>query len=672
MSRSSIVTLGGSVSGGLLKTLVFRSANLKERLGQPSSAEVVFESSDPGLVEDEFLGKSLGIGWDTSSEPRFFHGEITQFSREHDQGGSTSSYRLELSSWNTLLERNSDFRIYQGKSVVDIVKDVFSRHGKGSAHFQLSGLSASYPVLEYCVQYGESDFDFVQRLFQREGIYYYFRHELNAHCMVLCDGPGAHQPFPGYAEVEFSLSAGGKQVSTQEKISSLSFQSSVCTPKHMSRDYNFKTPADSLQADHQDEARSWNSGFENFSHPGNYPDTATAKHYVRVRQEAAVCREKLFNGSANARGVAAGHLLTATEHDIASLSDTMLIVSTSTRIYEPRSEASGGQGASTYQCSFSAIPAKTVFRPSCSVPWPRVKGHETAQVVGPEGEEVHVDEFGRIRVRFFWDRHIDKMAEASCWIRVAQPWAGNGWGFWSVPRIGQEVVVAFEAGDPDRPMVIGSVYNNDQKVPYNLPAQKNVSGWRSQSTKNGTPAQFNELRFDDTQGKEYVWFQAQRDFNQWVKRESKLEVGSHKHVLIHGNYTMQCKSDVDHKIDGELTERIDGKWSVSVGDDVNMQTSGQMGVKVSSDLSFSTDAQASLKASTTAHLEAGISMALGAGQSITLKAGPSSIVLGPSGVHITGPIVAINSGGGGSGPSPKSPESPESVEAVVPPKDPLA
>lgn len=671
MTQPSIVTLGGSVSGALLATLDFRSANLKERLGQPSSAEIILESADPGLLESEFLGKSIGLGWDTSKGSRYFHGEIIQFAREHDQGGSTSAYRLEVVSWNALLENTSDFRIYQGKSVVDIVTDVFSRHEKGSAHFQLSGLGVSYPVLEYCVQYGESDFDFVQRLLQREGIYYYVRHELNSHCLVLCDGPGAHGAFPGYADVQFSLSSGEKLVTGQERISALSFQSSVCTPKHVSRDYNFKTPADSLEANYSDKAKDWNSSFEQFSHPGHYQEPSVGSHYVRVRQEAAVCREKVFSGSANARGVAVGHLMTAIDHDIATLSETMLVTTTSTRIYEPRKEASGQQAASTFNCTFTAIPAKTVFRPQRSVSWPRVNGHETAQVVGPEGEEVHVDEFGRIRVRFFWDRHIEKMAEASCWIRVAQPWAGNGWGFWSVPRIGQEVVVAFEGGDPDRPMVIGSVYNNNQKVPYSLPSQKNVSGWRSQSTKGGTPTQFNELRFDDTQGKEYVWFQAQRDFNHWVKRESKAEVGSHKHVLIHGNYTMQCKSDVDQKIDGHLTERVDGKWSVSVGDDINLQTSGQMGIEVASDLSMKTDAQASLKASTSAHLEAGISMVLGAGKSITLKAGPSSIVLGPSGVHISGPVVAINSGGGGSGPSPKAPEIPDTVEAVVPPKDPL-
>lgn len=671
MSRSNIVTLGGSVSAGLLDTLIFRSANLKERLGEPASAEVFLESLDPGLVESEFLGKSLCLGWQTAGGMRYFHGECVRFSREHDQAGSTSSYRLELSSWNALLQHTTDFRIYQNKTAVDIISDVFSRHGKGSAHFQLAGLSTSYPILEYCVQYGESDFDFVQRLMQREGIYYYFKHELNSHCLVLCDGPGAHSSFAGYAQVPFSLSSGEKLITGQERISSLSFQSSVCTPKHVSRDYNFKTPADTLEKDHSDTTQSWNNNFENFSHPGHYPDVSTGGHYVQVRQQAAVTREKIFNGSSNARGLAVGHLVTAIDHDIESLKNAMLVTTSSIRIQEPRSEASGSQGVSSFNTTFSAVPAKTVFRPQRSVPWPSVRGHETAQVVGPKGEEVHVDEFGRIRVRFYWDRHIQKMEEASCWIRVAQPWAGNGWGFWSVPRIGQEVVVAFEAGDPDRPMVIGSVYNNDQKVPYSLPGQKNVSGWRSHSTKDGTATQFNELRFDDTQGKEYVWFQAQRDFNHWVKRESKTEIGSHQHVLIHGNYTLQCKSDIDQKVDGNLSERIDEKWSVSVGDDVNIQTGGQFGLQASSDLSMSTQAQASLKASTSAHLEAGISMALGAGQTITLKAGPSSIVLGPSGVQITGPVVAINSGGGGSGPSPKSPEAPDAVDAVVPPEDPL-
>ncbi|MDX1668620.1 MAG: type VI secretion system tip protein TssI/VgrG [Limnobacter sp.] len=650
--------------------LVFRDATLAEALCEPSFATLTLESANPNLTEHDFLGQGLSLQWQTESGQRFFHGLVRKFSRLSDRGGSVNLYGLELSSWNARLEHTTDYRIYQNQSVVDIITDVFTRHGKGSAHFNFSGIGASYPQLEYCVQYGESDLHFVQRLMQREGLYYFHQHQKNSHCMVLCDHSGAHQVIPGYEELTYSPSAGVSTLTSQEVISSLQYGFSVVTPRHVSRDYNFKTPSSHLEVKRVQDEHPWNSGLEHFQHPRYYTDTASGLHYLTASQQAYKAQEKIIEGCSNARGVATGYLLTATRHELVGLSEPMLVTSTSIRLTEPGAEA-GSHQPSRFECRFSAIPASVDYRPPNTCKPPVVYGYETAQVVGPEGEEVHLDEYGRIRVRFFWDRHIRHRPEASCWIRVAQPWAGNGWGFWLAPRVGQEVVVGFEAGNPDRPMVLGSVHNEEQKPPYAFPEQKNVSGWKSRSTKTGSSNQFNELRFDDTLNQEYIWFQAQRDFHHWVKRESHTEIGSHRHALVHGNYISYVKGDVNQTVDGKVVEQFKGQWSVDVSDDINIKTGGQMGMAAQSDLSVQTGQQASLSAGTTVELQAGVSISIGAGQSLSLKAGPSSIVLGPSGVSISGPNVSVNSGGGASGPNPNSPEATDSTVLANPLQDPL-
>lgn len=667
----SAVSLSGSLPNNLLDSIVFRLASIDEALGMPSVARISFESKEPDLSYKKFLGQTISMCWQTRSGQRYFHGEITCFERDNDQAGSVSQYQIVVNSWNELLKRRSDFRIYQNQTAIDIVKDVFARHGKASPDFSLKGLSATYPVLEYCVQYGESDFNFVQRILQKEGVYYFFTHTKTSHCMVLCDHQGAHNAFEGYDSLAFSSASGLSGVTENETIARLKFESEVLTPKHVSRDYNFKTPNETLETPSKENDNEWNKQFEHFTHPGYYQDGAVGSHYVKVRQQLELVNEVMFGGVTNARGVAVGCVLTAVEHEIASLSKPMLVTRTQVTLSEPKNEANS-QGVSSFECDFNAIPEATVFRPALTAFWPRVKGPETAKVVGPKNEEIQVDRYGRIRVHFFWDRHTeDTNPEASCWIRVAQPWAGEGWGFISTPRIGQEVVVAFEGGDPDRPLIVGSVYNEVNSVPYDLPGQKNVSGWRSRSTLKGGEQQFNEFRFDDTMGKEYIWLQAQRDFNQLVKRNNSQEIGSNSDVLIRGNSLYECQGNVDTQVKGKVSEKFTGTWSVHVADDANQAVDGQFGLESQSDMNLATRAQLSAEASTSAHVKAGVSISISAGQTISLKAGPSSITLGPAGIHITGPIVAINSGGGGSSASPKSPDAPEDPKPPKAPVDPL-
>lgn len=668
------------LSTPLKDKLQIRQFGASEELGRPFEYTVVALSEDHALDVDSLLGKHATVTLELpDGKPRHFDGIVVAAGLDGAQGRRVQ-YRLVLRPWLWLLTRRADTRIFQNKSVVDILKEVFDAF-KNDARFDLSG---TYPSLEYCVQYRETDFNFVSRLMEQEGIYYYFSHEAGRHVAVFVDKSSAHKTFPGFDKIEFreSVDAGFDAI-TQWRT-----QNELQSSKVSLNDYNFTTPSTDLKSDAETVLPKPAGALEVYDPPGDYQTGADGKRYAKLRMEEIESRHLRVVAAGNARCVAVGCRFTLAEHPVKKQNAAHLVISS--RIDVTHAGYESGLDVAHFACSFTAAPASEAFRPQRVTPKPVVPGPQTAVVVGKAGEEIWTDQYGRIKVQFHWDRLGKKDEQSSCWVRVAHAVAGKGFGIIALPRMGQEVVVDFIEGDPDRPLVTGSVYNAQQTVPYDLPARKTVWSMKSRSSKDGSDANFNELRFDDEKGKEHVWFQAEKDYYLQVKHDSRSSVGHDQFHSVALNLNEEVGETVQRTIGKDLKEKIGGGASLEVAKDSSAKVDGEYGLKVAKDLAGEAGMKLSLKsgadmvqkvganlgvdAAANVHIKAGANIVIEAGAMITLKAGGGSIVIGPANVAITGAMVQINSGGGGgsgSGASPKAPKAPEAPTKPEKLKDPF-
>ena len=683
---NTLIKMSGSLP---LEGLYFRSAHIVEQLSRHVLGSVRLESDLATLAPDDFLGKTVCLAFQTQhNASRYIDGVIVEMVQNTQAANSRCSYTVTLASWTWLLGKNQEFRVYQDLSVPEILDEVFARHSHPSVRYE-SRITRSARKWNYCVQYGESDEAFVFRLLEQEGIYFYFEHALDQHTLVLVDSPSSHQPVAGYSTLQYEHTAPSARISDQERISALGFGKGICTPHHAQADYNFQTPSSSLLAKTQGASRPFNNAYEVFDYPGEHEDVSEGVFYSQVRMQEQLAMQKVLMGTSSARGIAAGHLLTIECSDVPQMAGPHLIVKTTLDVMqaEPESSSSGHSG---FSCFFEAIPASQVFRPARITRKALARGPIPALVVGPQGREIFTDEYGRVKVQFYWDRYGQRDEKSSCWVRVAYPVAGKGWGFVAIPRIGQEVVVSFEDGDPDRPLITGVVYNAEQATPYDLPTHQTVSGMRSHSSLNGESTHFNELRFEDDKGKEYVWFQAEKDYFGLIKNDSHEEVGANMHRLIKGNRVEEVQKDVSLKVLGKVSQHIQS-GNLTVDDDLlatisgflGISNQGQVALKTSGQLSVHSDADTQLKtngnlnfdAACDGHFKAGSHLKISAANSLSLSVGGSCIVISASGIVLNAPSIRINSGGGGgsaSGASPVSPYAPAAPAPVVPPQDPLA
>lgn len=682
-----LITLSGSAP---LDDMHFRSARLHESLAENSTGTLVLESDSATLDADDFLGQTLCIAFETRGQNlRYFDGVIVEMEQASMAAGGRCAYRLELKSWTWLLGKNQEFRVYQNKTVNTIVAEVIARHGHSAVRFsdRTQGVKR---VWDYLVQFGESDLHFVRRILEQEGIYFFFEHAKNQHTLVLVDSASAHSTYPDYSSLAYDPAVPGGRLASEEMIARMSLRKSIEPLRHAHSDYNFKTPSTSLLVKSQGRAEGYNAAYEVFDYPGEFDNAGEGAHYSQLRCEESQSRQQVFHASTSARGVCNGHLISTVCKDNAAFSKSLLITRTLVNIHEAEPEASSGT-QSTFDCQFQGIEASQPFRPERKSRKPHVKGPLPALVVGPEGREIHTDEFGRIKIQFYWDRYGQRDENSSCWVRVASPVAGKGWGFIAIPRIGQEVVVSFEDGDPDRPLVTGVAYNAEQQVPYPLPDHKTVSGWRSHSSEKGSPSNFNELRFEDKLGSEYVWFQAEKDYLSLIKNDSHEEIRNNSHRLIHGKLIEEIKQDVSRTVLGKLSQQIEQALHLTVNDDllakvqgllgvinegqIAVSTTGQCSIKSNGSTDLQADGNLSLSTSAQCNLKAGSSLKLSAGSSLSLNVGASSIVISASGIVFNGPSISVNGGGGGAGATSAAPAPPETAQApevVQPPVDPIS
>jgi type VI secretion system secreted protein VgrG len=602
--------------------LLFASMRGTEQLGRLSEFKVRMLSTDTALDIGSVLGTPLGVELATDEDGgvRHFHGVVTRFACT-GWNYDVAEYEATVHPWLWLLKRKSNCRIFQDLSVTDIVKQVCEEYG-GVVALSVTSLSGTYPSLPYCVQYRETDFDFVCRLLEGAGIYFYFTHTADKHTMVLADSYSAHQPIAGYGNLRFARSArqGGR---IQESVSAWSAGGEIVSSKFVTNDFDFEKASSSISggllATANIAAGFKQAAYEMFDYPGNYTVPGDGSALARARMETLHGQCEQITATTDARGLSPGGLFTLAEHPRDDQNRDYLVVSANYDI--TGNEYASGGGDFSVTCRIGAIGKEHPYRPLPTVARPVVQGPQTAIVVGKAGEEIWTDKYGRIKVQFHWDRLGKDDEDSSCWVRVAQGWAGKGWGAMAVPRIGMEVVVSFLEGDPDRPLVTGCVYNSDNMPPYALPDEQTISTVKSQSSKGGEG--FNELRFEDKKGEEEVYLHAERDFLREVKNNDALKVGFE--TADKGDQTIDIKHDQTLKVGNDQVENIDNNQTVAVKVDQKLSVGGDQTVAI--------DGGQKVKVGTTIVIEAGTS--------IELKVGGSSIKIEAAKITIKSPEIEI-------------------------------
>ncbi len=545
------------------------------------------------LNADTIVGKGVCFSvLRQDSSWRDFHGLVAAFA-PMDDGSGQPLYRLSIVPWLWCLTQSSDFRIYQDKDVKEILKDVFQRHGFTDHDF--SGLSGSYAKREYCVQYNETAFNFVSRLMEDEGIFYWFKHESSRHVLMLGDSPEAYQK-AGDASVAFDKDpqAGGGD----DLLISWHHEQSLTTGFFSATDYDYAKPdlklekkSDSVGSfEHMDK-------LEAYDYPAMRIEPGAVQTVVKHDTEMAAALGERVSGGGCCRTFSPGLTFTLENHpDSGERGKSFVLTQVSHAASGSRQLVGQNAGGSTYTNSFSCVPKELIVRPPRRTLVPFVKGVETALVTGPKGEEIHTDELGRIKIQFHWDRLGKSNEESSCWVRVSQPLAGNGWGAVALPRIGQEVIVSFVNGSPDRPLVIGALYNGLNAAPYGLPAEKTKTVFRTRSTPKGSAG--NELTFDDKKGKEVIFLHGEHDLIVTINNDAKSTIDNEWHLTV--------KKDAFETIQGESKRTIEKSEDVAVTNDYK------------------------LKATT---------ISLEGSTKITLKVGGSTLEMTPAGITVKAPKI---------------------------------
>src|SRR5262249_34559763 len=453
-------------------------------------------------------------------------GFVTRFA----QGGSTGRYARYFATvhpWLWFLTRTADCRIFQEMTVPDIVKKVFADHPTADAAWELTG---SYRKWDYCVQYRETDFNFVTRLLEEEGIYFYTRHTDGHHTVVLTDSVSKHDPVPGYEKISF-IAPEDLVKPELEHISTWDFSRTIQPGVYVHNDYDLERPSVELKT-RKVLSRTYSpSDYEIYDYPGHYLQKGDGEQYADVRINEFGTQYESARGSSNSKGIHVGSLFTLEDYPREDQNAEYLILSASYDLEFSGYEAMPDSAGTTYRCSFVVMPSKQQFRPRRATPKPFVQGPQTAVVVGPGGEEIYTDKYGRVKVQFHWDRYGKKDEKSSCWIRVSHPWAGKGWGSVATPRIGQEEIVDFLEGEPDQPIITGRVYNEETQAPFGFPAGAVLSGIKSNTHKGQG---FNEISMDDTAKKEMIKIHAQHDMETTVEHDDTNTIHNNRKTKVDG------------------------------------------------------------------------------------------------------------------------------------------
>jgi len=551
----SITTpLGGDV-------LLFHTLDVTEELGRLAEYNISVLSDKRDIDPGDLLGKHVTVKLELpKGGPRYFDAQVVRFALAGKRG-RYYRYNIVARPWLWFLTRTSDCRIFQGKTAPDIIKEIFNKYPDVQVKWRLTG---TYSSREYCVQYRETDFNFVSRLMEEEGIYYYYEHSKGKHVVVLADSPGGHSASPQCGSLPY-VDPDRAVREDVDHVSAWSFSREIQSGAYALDDYNFKTPSVDLLEKRNDKLPNGGSTGEIYDYPGRYTNAGEGKHYVQVRLEELHADYELAHGVTNARGLGTGELFKLTGYPRSEQNREYLVVAAGHHLEFSDYESLDAGRPSRYDCSFTALSSKVAFRPRRVTAKPVVQGVQSALVVGPSGDEIYTDDYGRVKVHFYWDRHDKKNENSSCWVRVCHPWAGKNWGMIHIPRIGQEVIVDFLEGDPDCPIITGRVYNAEQMPPWALPGNMTQSGILTRSSKGGTAANANAIRFEDKKGSEQVWIHAEKNQDIEVENDESHWVGHDRSKTVDHDETTHIKHDRNETVDNNETIAILANRRITVG-----------------------------------------------------------------------------------------------------------
>jgi type VI secretion system secreted protein VgrG len=615
------------------------------------------------ISPEKILGKPVTVRIETpDGTGRYFCGIVSEFG-QGERRNRFSVYHARVVPHVWMLTQNRQSRIFQNMSVPDILRRLLEGF---DCDFEFQN---SYEARNYCVQYQETDFDFISRLMEEEGIYYYFEHNEKTHRMIVADTPFSHRVLTPESAVEFHPQGYVGPEALMSGIRRWRWKSRWHTGRVRLWDYNFQLPTNKLDAEQPSLFLNGNKHLEIFEFPAGYArklDGISAgggeqknkldkifdarDRTARLRMEEIDVRHKTAEGASDVASMTAGFRFELKKHPSSANNAAYVLTSVSHEAVQSPSYETGEPAENAYSNRFECIgygAGQTPFRPERKTPKPVMRGAQTATVVGPAGEEIFTDKYGRVKVQFHWDRDGKYDAASSCWIRVAQSWAGRKWGSMFIPRIGMEVVVSFLEGDPDQPIITGCVYNPETMPPYALPEEKTKSGIKTDSTIGG--GGFNELRFEDKKGEEQIFIHAERNLDERVKRDRFETIGRDRHLIVKRDQLEKIEKDKHQKVGGDLNEEIGGSMSLRVGADEDIRVGAKFAVEAGNEI----------------HLKSGANLVIETGASLTLKVGGNFININAGGVFIKGTMVMLNSGGAagsGAGANPDAPKAPQEAD----------
>lgn len=613
------------------------------------SVEVV--STDNAFVLRNVLGRQALLSIkDRSNGTRLVHGIVREAEQLHTSNTYTH-YRYEIAPKLYFLGLNQDHRIFQNLSIVDIIKKLFTEQGFAGDTYEFR-LRNTYAPREYCLQYGESDLHFISRIAEEEGVYFYFEHKDDNHVLIFADAAGG-PPIPQPNPLRFF--AGSGQVADRAVIARLNMHEKISSDRASYRDWDFQKPTQDLlvtQNETSDEKAPVHGGinYDRYQYPHLYQDKGEGERYANIQLLRQLTWHTWVNGETDVSRLTPGFTFTLQEHGRMDLNRDWQVISVIHKGEQPQvlqQEAPSERGM-FYNATFKAIPSDIRFVPEVVHKKTLVVGNQTAIVTGPKGEEIYPDKHGRVKVQLFWDREGKWDEKTTCWIRVSQGWAGGQYGTMAIPRIGHEVIVSFLEGNPDRPIITGRVYHGINTPPYELPAHKTRTVFKSLSSPGG--GGFNELRIEDKKGQEEIYMHAQKDVDIYVKNNWRELIGHDTHREVKNNTYLITEGETHETFKGVKKAEHHASVHETIKGDSQIHIENMFLVKADEEI----------------HFKSGLKGVIECGTELTLKASGGFIKIDPSGVTIVGRTIRLNSGGSpgtGSGANPEKPDLSDKVGA---------
>ena len=604
-----------------LQVLEFKG---REAISQPFAFELELISERPDLDLESLLHQPAFLEFTADSGG--IHGLVYRVA-QGDSGHRLTRYHITLRPQLAYLAHRINQRIFQHLTVEKIISQVLEEHGIQSNAYKFEFGQTVYPEREYCVQYDESDLHFVQRLCEEEGIHYHFQHSEQGHVLVFGDDQTV---FPKLAPTAYQQDTG--LVADEPVVKRFALRLETRTSRVTRRDYDFEKPKLLMEAAFTSE---FSPDLEDYDYPGRFVERERGKHLAKRNLERHRSDYELAQGESDQPLLLSGHFLNLSEHPRSDWNQLWLLTEIHHEGKQPQvleesvtsdTQASDGfqQG---YRNRFSATPWDVLHRPALKHAKPKVLGSQTAVVTGPAGEEIHCDQYGRVKVQFHWDREGQANDTTSCWLRVSSSWAGDRYGAIAIPRIGMEVLVTFLEGDPDQPLVTGCLYHAEHVVPYNLPANKTRSLFKTLSSPGG--GGYNELRIEDKKGAEQIYLHAQRDWDENIEHDQKIRVGNERHDTVEANSYSEFQAEEHRTIHADRKVETRNNDHLTVGQKQHVKVGIGQFVEAGNEI----------------HYYAGSKVVIDAGMELTASGGGSFLKLDPSGVTLSGATIKMNSGG---------------------------